>query len=129
MKEKERGGSERGFCCFLSVWTSLSCSSSNEEDKQRTLTTCYSVAMAIKCKSILTFLFLGLTLCDKIFDFVYTRVPWFCSSIFVVRGCSPHEITSIIELIHLRRFCLRTKKARKATHYKNTRVRYIVERI
>ena len=69
MREKERGGSERGSsvasCPF---WTSLSCSSSNEEDKQRTLTTCYSVAMAIKCKSILTLsIFLVLTLYTRVF--------------------------------------------------------------
>ena len=108
MREKERGGSSVA-CPF---WTSLSCSSSNEEDKQQTLTTCYSVAMAIKCKSILTLsiCFFVLTLCDQNLDFVYARVPCFCSSIFVVRGCSPHEITTITELIHLRRFCLKTKE-------------------
>ena len=68
MREKERGGSERGSSvASCPIWTSLSCSSSNEEDKQQTLTTCYSVAMAIKCKSILTLsmFFFVLTLCDK----------------------------------------------------------------
>ena len=78
-EEKEMGGSERGSSvASCPIWTSLSCSSSNEEDKQRTLTTCFSVAMAIKCKSILTLsIFFCQPFVTKKLDFVYARVPWF----------------------------------------------------